>query len=93
MESRYREERFLEVAVEVTILLISCCGTILGNVMVLVAVVMKEKLHSPTYFYYLSLAASDLILGKCLRLSKTLVVTPICLRYDFLVSLHRPYHL
>lgn len=86
---RYREESFLEVAVEVTILLISCCGTILGNVMVLAAVVIKEKLHTPTYFYYLSLAASDLILGKCFRLCKTLAVTPVCLRYDSLV-LHLP---
>ena len=68
----YRQESFPEVAVEVAILLISCCGTILGNVMVLVAVVMKEKLHSPTYFYYISLAASDLILGKWLQLCKLL---------------------
>ena len=42
----HREESFLEVAMEVTILLISCCGTILGNVVVLAAVVMKEKLNS-----------------------------------------------
>ena len=52
-----------EVGVEVTILLISCCCTVLANIMVFVAVTMKEKLHTPTYFYYLSLAASDLILG------------------------------
>lgn len=50
--------------IEVTVLLISCCGTVLANIMVLVNVTMKEKLHAPTYFYYLSLAASDLILGK-----------------------------
>lgn len=54
-----------ELAIEVTILLISCFGTVLANIMVLVAVAMKEKLHTPTYFYYLSLAASDLILGEC----------------------------
>lgn len=53
-----------EMIVEVTVLLISCCGTVLANIMVLVNVTMKEKLHAPTYFYYLSLAASDLILGK-----------------------------
>ena len=53
-----------ELIVEVTILLISCCGTVLANIMVVINVAMKEKLHVPTYFYYLSLAISDLILGK-----------------------------
>jgi len=52
-----------ELVVEVTTLFISCCGTVLANIMVIIAVAMKEKLHTPTYFYYLSLAASDLILG------------------------------
>ena len=53
-----------ELIIEVTILLISCCGTVLANIMVVINVAMKEKLHAPTYFYYLSLAISDLILGK-----------------------------
>ena len=53
-----------EMVVEVTVLLLSCCGTVLANIMVLVNVTIKEKLHAPTYFYYLSLAVSDLILGK-----------------------------
>ena len=49
---------------EVTVLLISCCGTVLANIMIVINVSVKEKLRSPTYFYYLSLAVSDLILGK-----------------------------
>ena len=49
---------------EVTVLLVSCCGTVLANIMVLINVTIKEKLHAPTYYYYLSLAVSDLILGK-----------------------------
>ena len=53
-----------EMIAEVTVLLVSCCGTVLANTMVLINVTIKEKLHSPTYFYYLSLAVSDLILGK-----------------------------
>ena len=53
-----------EMIAEVTVLLVSCCGTVLANIMVLINVTIKEKLHAPTYYYYLSLAVSDLILGK-----------------------------
>ena len=53
-----------EMVAEVTVLLVSCCGAVLANIMVLITVSFKEKLHAPTYFYYLSLAVSDLILGK-----------------------------
>lgn len=52
-----------ELTVELSILLLSCCGTVLANIMVLLSVAVKEKLHTPTYLYYLSLAVSDLILG------------------------------
>lgn len=61
-----------ELIAEVMLLLISCCGTVLANIMVLVIVTIKEKLHAPTYFYYLSLAVSDLILGK-----KTFLALPV----------------
>ena len=53
-----------EMIAEVTVLLISCCGTVLANIMVVISVSIREKLHAPTYYYYLSLAVSDLILGK-----------------------------
>ena len=53
-----------EMIAEVTMLLISCCDAVLANIMVVITVTFKEKLHAPTYFYYLSLAVSDLILGK-----------------------------
>ena len=52
-----------ELTVEVSILLLSCCGTVFANIMVLLSVAVEEKLRTPTYFYYLSLAVSDLILG------------------------------
>ncbi|XP_022789258.1 rhodopsin-like [Stylophora pistillata] len=52
-----------ELVVEVILLLLSCCGTVLANFVVIVVVATKEKLHAPTYFYYLSLAVSDFILG------------------------------
>lgn len=53
-----------EMIAEVTVLLVSCCGAVLANIMVVINVTFKEKLHAPTYFYYLSLAVSDLLLGK-----------------------------
>lgn len=58
------EATLAETVVEVTLLLFSCCGTVLANIMVLIVVATKEKLQAPTYFYYLSLAVSDFILGK-----------------------------
>ena len=58
------EATLAETVVEVTLLLFSCCGTVLANIMVLIFVATKEKLQAPTYFYYLSLAVSDFILGK-----------------------------
>lgn len=58
------EATLAETVVEVTLLLFSCCGTVLANIMVLIVVATKEKLQAPTYFYYLSLAISDFILGK-----------------------------
>ena len=66
-----------EMIAEVTVLLVSCCGTVFANIMVLVNVTINEKLHAPTYFYYLSLAVSDLILGK-----KTIYVAREMRRYS-----------
>ena len=64
MEHSRSEASLPEMIAEVTVLLVSCCGTVLANTMVIINVTIKEKLHAPTYFYYLSLAVSDLILGK-----------------------------
>lgn len=84
-----------EMIAEVTVLLVSCCGTVLANTMVLINVTIKEKLHSPTYFYYLSLAVSDLILGMfCIPLVITAFILhrwplgdTLCQLYAVLISL------
>ena len=53
----------LEVTVDVVLLAVICLGSLGTNGLVIFVVTCRESFHTATYFYYLSLAAADLILG------------------------------
>ena len=54
----------VEVVFEVALLTVICLGSLVTNGLVIFVVSRRERFHTPKYFYYLSLAVADLILGK-----------------------------
>jgi hypothetical protein len=53
-----------------------CCLTLLGNVLVILAVYREAALHSATYYYIVSLAVADLCVG--------VVVIPLAIAFELM---------
>ena len=54
-----------------------CCLTLLGNVLVILAVYRESSLHSATYYYIVSLAVADLCVG--------VLVIPLAIVFELFV--------
>lgn len=52
-----------EVYTQVTVLVIICIGSVLGNAFVVGIVIFNYKLHKPTYYFISSLAIADFLVG------------------------------
>lgn len=52
-----------EVYAQVTVLVIICIGSVLGNAFVVGIVICNYKLHKPTYYFICSLAIADFLVG------------------------------